>query len=47
METSFAKATFYPLWLLLVAALVIAMPVAGVVALVLGLLAVVGTRGKR
>ncbi|WP_161780899.1 hypothetical protein [Amycolatopsis orientalis] len=47
METSFAKVTFYPLWLLLVAALVIAMPVAGVVAVVLGLLAVVGTRGTR
>ncbi|MFD6073160.1 hypothetical protein [Amycolatopsis lurida] len=47
METSFAKLTFYPLWLLLVAALAVAMPVAGVVAMVLGLLAVVGTRGKR
>jgi len=47
METSFAKVTFYPLWLLLVAALVVAMPVAGAVALVLGLLAVVGTRVKR
>lgn len=47
METSFAKVTFYPLWLLLVAALVVAMPVAGVAALVLGALALFGTRGKR
>ncbi|WP_410600472.1 hypothetical protein [Amycolatopsis sp. lyj-90] len=45
--SSVANVTFYPLWLLLVAALVVAMPVAGVVALILGLLAVAGTRRKR
>ncbi|WP_157376422.1 hypothetical protein [Amycolatopsis azurea] len=45
--SSFASLTFYPLWLLLVAALVVAMPVAGAAALVLGLLVVAGTWGKR
>ena len=44
METSFAKVTFYPLWLLLVGALVVAVPVAGVAALILGLLVLAATR---
>ncbi len=45
--SNFAELTFYPLWLLLVAGLVVAMPVAGVLALVGGLFIVIGTRSKR
>jgi hypothetical protein len=45
--SSFANVTFYPLWLLLMVALVIAMPVAGGIALTGGLLILLGRWGKR
>jgi hypothetical protein len=42
-----ATLTFYPLWLVLVGCLALAAPTAAAVALLLGLVAVLRTRGAR